>query len=463
MSESSKSQTTALSVANDCDGIKLNNGQERERLRTITAFFIFGTLIYATYSLVIVGAQDILAGTSIPTSISLIALVTPGFLVTLIAPYFMHNIPYIARIMTFCCTGIGGFLMLVFAKQVHWKLIGVGIVSFGSNFSEITILALSSFYHEATSTAFSAGTGVGYLIAPLYYTAMTTWACVSPSVTILIMATMLLLGFVCYYVMDKKHLESPSPPTDEHAGVEYSVLNTQDDGCQNSKRDDNNSVESTEENSNDVGSLSCQKIFMIIRQMLPGLISIYTAFFSEYMIIQSVVTTLAFPHAPFKPRDHYQYYIFVLMGGEVVGRSYLVALSYVKPEWAEEAKFPYLWVPSTIEATLLLFFVLAAWYRFLPSVWIVLLLVFASGAVVGVTYVNAVTYFRDSFKDRDKEFAMGFFLVAITGGVFASALLGLYVEPILREHCTMFTNNSDFCFTRSKSLDRFTSTCTKIT
>ena len=56
---------------------------------------------------------------------------------------------------------------------------------------------------------------------------MTTWACVSPSVTILIMAAMLLLGFVCYYVMDKKHLESPSPPTDEHAGVEYTVLNTQ--------------------------------------------------------------------------------------------------------------------------------------------------------------------------------------------------------------------------------------------
>ena len=56
---------------------------------------------------------------------------------------------------------------------------------------------------------------------------MTTWACVSPSVTILIMAAMLLLGLVCYYVMDKKHLESPSPPTDEHAGVEYTVLNTQ--------------------------------------------------------------------------------------------------------------------------------------------------------------------------------------------------------------------------------------------
>ena len=232
-----------------------------------------------------------------------------------------------------------------------------------------------------------------------------------------------------------------------------------DDGCQNSKRDDDNSVESAEENSNDGGPFSFPKVFMVIRQMLPGLMSIFIAWFSEYMIIQSVVTTLAFPHAPFKPRDHYQYYIFVFMGGAVVGRSYLVALSYVKPEWAEKAKFPYLWVLSMIEAMLLLLLVLAAWYRFLPSVWIVLLLVFASAAVVGVTYVNAITYFRDSFKDRDKEFAMGFFPVAVTGGIFASALLGLYVEPILREHCTMFTNNSDFCFTRSKSLNRFTSTC----
>ena len=55
---------------------------------------------------------------------------------------------------------------------------------------------------------------------------MTTWACVSPNATILIMAAMLLLMFVCYYAMDKKHLESPSPLTDEHAGVQYTALDT---------------------------------------------------------------------------------------------------------------------------------------------------------------------------------------------------------------------------------------------
>ena len=62
---------------------------------------------------------------------------------------------------------------------------------------------------------------------------MTTWACVSPNATILIMATMLLLIFVCYYAMDKKHLESPSPATDEHAGVEYTPLDTKGKALQN--------------------------------------------------------------------------------------------------------------------------------------------------------------------------------------------------------------------------------------
>ena len=208
-----------------------------------------------------------------------------------------------------------------------------------------------------------------------------------------------------------------------------------------------------------VGSLSTWEKSTVIRQMLPGLILFFIAWFSEYMIIESVVTTLAFADAPFKPRDHYQYYIFVLVSGEMMGKSYLVISSYIKEEWVEKAKFPYLWVLATIEAMLLVFFVLAAWYRFLPSVWIVFLLLFTCGAVIGVFYVNGMTFFRNSVKDRYQEFAMGYISVSMGGGILAAGLLGLYVEPLLREHCTMFANNTDFCFTRSKSLDRFTSSC----
>lgn len=77
----------------------------------------------------------------------------------------MQKISYFARITLVYAVYICGFLMLAFAKQVHWKLIGVGIVSLGSGVVEMTFLALNSFYQEVASTAFSAGTGLGFMIA----------------------------------------------------------------------------------------------------------------------------------------------------------------------------------------------------------------------------------------------------------------------------------------------------------
>ena len=54
---------------------------------------------------------------------------------------------------------------------------------------------------------------------------------------------------------------------------------------------------------------------------------------------------------------------------------------------------------------------------------------------------------------------MGYLIVAIIAGELAAALLGLYIEPVLREHCTMILKNAGLCFTRSSSSDRLTSSC----
>ena len=99
----------------------------------------------------------------------------------------------------------------------------------------------------------------------------------------------------------------------------------------------------------------------------------------------------------------------------------------------------------------LLFLVLAAWYRFLPSVWIVLLLVFVCGLTVGAFYVNVVIIFRNCLQQKYKEFAMGYIDLPLTGGILTAAVLGLYVEPLLREHCMILMDNTDFCFTRTQS------------
>ena len=136
-----------------------------------------------------------------------------------------------------------------------------------------------------------------------------------------------------------------------------------------------------------------------------------------------------------------------------------MVLSYIKAEWAEKAKFPYLWVLAIIEVTHLLFFILAAWYRFLPSVWIVLLLSFTGGATIGVFFVNALAFFRDRFEGRYKEFAMGYTVVAMGGGTFTASLVGLVTEPLLRRHCMLLLKNDDYCFTRSKAREHIMSHC----
>ena len=194
-------------------------------------------------------------------------------------------------------------------------------------------------------------------------------------------------------------------------------------------------------------------------QMFPNLIPTYMAWFSEFLAFTAIVTTMAFPNAPFGPSDHYQYYIFTFVGGEAVGRSYLMILFCIKAEWAESAKFPYLWVLSVIEVMHLLFFILAAWYRFLPNVSIVLLLSFTSGVSIGILYVNVLAFFRDTFDDCYQEFSMGYVPVAVNGGVLAAGFLGLYIEPLVREHCAMLVNNNDLCLTRSMTMDRFVSSC----
>lgn len=153
---------------------KKPESNEKEQVSTLLAFFVFGALIYAMYSLMIAGAQDILAGTYIQTSMVLVANIGPYVVVTFVAPYFMKNIPYFVRICFVFLTGAVGFIVVVCSKEVEWKLIGIGLASLGYGVGEVSFLALTSYFHSSVLSAYSVGTGVGFIAAPLYYTGENT-------------------------------------------------------------------------------------------------------------------------------------------------------------------------------------------------------------------------------------------------------------------------------------------------
>ena len=142
----------------------------KERLRNLVAFFAFGALIYTVYSVIISGAQDILAGTFIPTAAVLVTNVGPYFLVTMIAPYFIHRVPYVVRIVAIYALFTAGLFIIVYAKEVYLKLVGICTTSLGAGIGEVSFFTLTAYYEKVTVAAYSAGTGSGFILGPLYYT-----------------------------------------------------------------------------------------------------------------------------------------------------------------------------------------------------------------------------------------------------------------------------------------------------
>ena len=263
---------------------------------------------------------------------------------------------------------------------------------------------------------------------------MTTWACVSPSITISIVAVSVVFLLIFYALMDRKH--SPNARANArgitHKDIQYSPIEEQ---CPE-KRDD---------------SLTWREKFAAIKRVLPIIASIVVAWVSEYLIIQSVITTIAFPSAPFPPRDHYQYYIFIFLFGELFGRSYLIVLSYFVSNATSKFIIRRIWFLAIAEVSILIFFLFAAWFRFLPDVSIVLILAFIGGIIIGVMYVNMLAIYSEIEDPRSREFVLGYASAATGAGAITAGLLGLVIEPWLRYHCLSVVANSSFCFTRSSS------------
>ena len=145
---------------------------KKEPLRNLFAFYAFGALIYTVYSVIISGAQDILAGTFIPTAAVLVTNVGPYFLVTMIAPYFIHKVPYVVRIVAIYVFFTAGLFIIVYAKEVYLKLVGICTTSLGAGIGEVSFFTLTAYYEKVTVAAYSAGTGSGFILGPLYYTGM---------------------------------------------------------------------------------------------------------------------------------------------------------------------------------------------------------------------------------------------------------------------------------------------------
>ena len=137
--------------------------------RTIWAFGVVGFLADFFLAINVSASQDILEATKIPTSFVLLAVSGPACLVSVIYPYFFQRVSVtVACCMTFTLS-VTGMLITSLVDDPTIKIIGVSLVSFGIGGTEAVFCALTSFYGGSTINSYALGSGVSFIVAPIFY------------------------------------------------------------------------------------------------------------------------------------------------------------------------------------------------------------------------------------------------------------------------------------------------------
>lgn len=254
---------------------------------------------------------------------------------------------------------------------------------------------------------------------------MTSWACVSPKHTLLIVSPAPLIVLMCYYCLDKDRIK-PYAFLGEYRRGKYTPV-----GADYSAQ------------------LSLREKLTAALQIAPLMMSLSIAYIAQYLTVQAIFTTVAFSNDPFAPRDHYVYYVLMNGLGEFITRSYLSIISFIKPSAVPNLVIKRTWLFVIPLLGIMAFAICVAYYRFLANVMVIMVSCLSVGALSGVVFANVVCAVPLVVEPRYCEFSLGLVSAGEFIGSLLASLAGLQVEPALRQHCenkwpkeTCFTRNS---------------------
>lgn len=187
----------------------------------------------------------------------------------------------------------------------------------------------------------------------------------------------------------------------------------------------------------------------VAKKIFPCIIFLFITYFSEYLSNHAIITTIAFPSAPFKPRDHYPYYLLSYHIGKFLGRSHLFLVSAVSPGIVPYIRVRRTWILALIACLHGFVFFLASWFRFIPGVEIIIALCASEGFTAGSMYLNSAHTVSDLIENHERrEFALSLLTVGNASGKLGAGLVGLFQEKILKKHCIATLKLGEYCLTR---------------
>jgi battenin len=158
--------------------------------------------------------------------------------------------------------------------------------------------------------------------------------------------------------------------------------------------------------------------------VVPYMIPLFMVYFAEYTINQGVAPTLLFPleESPFTEyRAFYPMYAALYQTGVFISRS---SLPFIRLRRT-------LYLPTLIQVAVLSLLTLHAMYPFIPSVYIMFVIITIEGLIGGLVYVSAFADIREEVPIEEREFSLGVVALADSVGILCAGVAGAALETAL--------------------------------
>jgi len=150
---------------------------------------------------------------------------------------------------------------------------------------------------------------------------------------------------------------------------------------------------------------------------------LFLVYLGEYLINYGLFVVLTFPNDHTFSRNEYKYYSFIYQVGVFISRSS-----------ANFFRIKYLWLLATLQIINLFFLATVAYWDYIPSIWIIFVIIFYEGLIGGAVFVNAFYRIADEIKDeRKKEFCMASLSFWYSIGILLAGVGGMFTVPWLTD------------------------------
>ncbi|UPL02059.1 hypothetical protein LCI18_012993 [Fusarium solani-melongenae] len=413
-------------------------------MKVIVAFWLFGLINNVLYVIILSAAQDLVG--SLPKGVVLLADVLPSFLTKLVAPYFIHRISYRIRILVFIALSAVGMLMVALTprtQSVAIKLVGVVLASISAGGGELSFLGLTHFYGPISLAGWGSGTGAAGLVGAGLYVVFTDWWGLSVRDSLLISACFPAIMFISFFVI------LPLGPLKEgtrrkgydalpERDLEDEDVDNMDQGTASSALlAPGPSVASTAFSANNTPETLTLKDRLKKAKglFIPYMFPLLLVYVAEYTINQGVAPTLLFPldESPFDEfRGFYPFYGFLYQLGVFISRS---STPFIR--------IHHLYLPSFLQVANLILLTLHAMYFFIPSVYIVFIVIFWEGLLGGGVYVNCFAEIMENVPPEEREFSLGATTVSDSGGISIAGIISIIMETRLCDY--QVAHGRDWC------------------